>query len=135
MGTYLVVGTLGERYSQFFYDASSINVIITSIAFFVILSTIQLPKKLVPETFVEQAIQVPRASRIIQIISQNTLPIYLFHVMVLETLQKGYLGFKISVTTMNPFIEIPLITALTLFICLAVIVPLKKIPLVKRIIG
>ena len=55
--------------------------------------------------------------------------------MVLETLQKGYLGFKISVTTINPVIEIPLITVLTLLICLAVIVPLKKIPYVRRIVG
>jgi hypothetical protein len=54
---------------------------------------------------------------------------------VLETLQRGFLGFKISLNTMSPIIEIPLITAVTLFICLAVIVPLKKIPYVKRIIG
>jgi hypothetical protein len=55
--------------------------------------------------------------------------------MVLETLQKGYLGFKISVTTINPIIEIPVITAVTLFICLAVIIPLKKIPHVKKVLG
>jgi hypothetical protein len=55
--------------------------------------------------------------------------------MVLEALQKGFLGFKISVTTMNPIIEIPLITAVTLLICLAIIVPLKKIPYVRRVIG
>ena len=71
----------------------------------------------------------------LKLISQNTLPIFLFHVIVLESLQKGYFGFTISITKMNPIIEIPLITALTLLICLAVIVPLKKIPYVKRIIG
>ena len=134
MGTYIIVGTLGERYSQFFYDASSVNVIITSVVFFLILSTIQHPKTLVSVS-AEQAIRVPRTTRLIQVISQNTLPIYLFHVMVLETLQKGYLGFRISVTTINPVIEIPLITVITFFICLVVIVPLKKIPYVKRLIG
>jgi surface polysaccharide O-acyltransferase-like enzyme len=134
IGTYIIVGTLGERYSQFFFDASSVNVIITSVVFFLMLSTIQHPKTLVSGA-AEQAIRVPRTTRIIQVISQNTLPIYLFHVMVLETLQKGYLGFKISVTTINPVIEIPLITALTLFICLAVIVPLKKIPYVGKVLG
>ena len=134
LGTYLIVATLGERYSQFFFDASSINVIITSVAFFLILSTIRHPKAVLSEA-AEPAIQVPRTARIIQIISENSLPIYLFHVMVLEALQKGYLGFKMSVTTINPIIEIPLITILTLLICLAVIVPLKKIPYVKRIVG
>jgi len=63
------------------------------------------------------------------------LPIYLFHLIVLETFQKGYLGLKISVTNINPIIEIPLVTAVTLLICLAIIVPLKKLPYVKRIIG
>ena len=55
--------------------------------------------------------------------------------MVLEALQRGYLGFKISLTTMNLIIEIPLISDVTLFICLGVIIPLKKIPYVKRVIG
>jgi surface polysaccharide O-acyltransferase-like enzyme len=71
----------------------------------------------------------------LKLISENTLPIYLFHLIVLETFQKGYLGLKISVTNLNPIIEIPLVTTVTLFICLAIIVPLKKLPYVKRIIG
>ncbi len=126
LGTYFLVATLGESFTLFFHDASSANVIITSIAFFLILATFSRPKT---------AVHVPGANRVIQLISRNTLPIYLFHVIVLETLQRGYLGFTISVTTINPFIEIPLITALTLLICLAIIVPLKKIPYVNRVIG
>jgi surface polysaccharide O-acyltransferase-like enzyme len=134
MGTYFLVGTLGERYSQFFHDASSANVILTSVAFFLIISTFRRPKILIQDPS-RTAIPITHTNRILQLISQNTLPIYLFHVMVLETLQKGYLGFKISVTTINPIIEIPVITAVTLFICLAVIIPLKKIPHVKKVLG
>ncbi len=134
IGTYLIVGTLGERYSQFFYDASSANVIITSVVFFLILSTIR-QSETSPPKIAEPAIRIPNTTRIIQVISQNTLPIYLFHVMILEALQKGYFGFKISVTTINPVIEIPLITLVTLLICLAVIVPLKKIPYIKKVLG
>jgi surface polysaccharide O-acyltransferase-like enzyme len=55
--------------------------------------------------------------------------------MVMETLQKGYLGFKISLTTMNPVLEIPLVTAATLLISLGIIIPLKKIPYLSRLIG
>jgi len=69
------------------------------------------------------------------VISKNTLPIYLFHLIVLESLQNGYLGFKLSVTTLNPLVEIPLATAVTLAICLAVIVPLKKVPYLGRLLG
>ena len=126
IGTYFLVATLGEQYSQFFLDASSFSVIIASVSLFLILASI-------PNQTVEN--KIPRGSKALQVISQNTLPIYLFHIIVLETLQKGYLGFKISVTNLNPIIEIPIITAVTFLICLAIIVPLKKIPYVKRIIG
>lgn len=80
-------------------------------------------------------VKFPRGGRALKVVSQNSLPIYLLHVIVLEALQKGYLGFGISVTTINPIIEIPLITAVTPLICLAIIVPLKKLPYMKRILG
>jgi surface polysaccharide O-acyltransferase-like enzyme len=125
-GTYLIVGTLGEGYSLHLLDASSFSVILASGALFLLLAAI--PNQSVKARF-------PKGSKMLHVISMNTLSIYLFHVMVLEALQRGYFGFKLSVTTLNPIIEIPLIAAVTLLICLAVIVPLNKIPYVKRIIG
>lgn len=126
IGTYIIVGTIGERDSQFFYDAYSFSMIGASVALFLILSAV--PAGRLKERF-------PRGSRLLSLISQNTIPIYLFHMMILEALQKGFFGFQISLATMNPVLEVPLITAVTLLICLAVIYPLKKVPLVKRIIG
>jgi surface polysaccharide O-acyltransferase-like enzyme len=125
-GTYFLIATLGEQYSQFFLDASSFSVIIASVTLFLILASI-------PYQSIER--KIPRSSKVLQLISQNTLPIYLFHIIVLETLQRGYLGFQISVTNLNPIIEIPLITIVTLLICLAIIILIKKIPYVKTIIG
>jgi surface polysaccharide O-acyltransferase-like enzyme len=126
IGTYLTVGSLGEKFGAFFYDASSFNIIIASAALFLLL--LAIPNQALKEKF-------PSFSRLLHVISVNTLPIFLFHVMVLEALQRGYFGFTLSITSMNPILEIPLITALTLIICLAVILPLKKLPYVKRIIG
>lgn len=126
VGTYFLVGTIGEKFSTFFLDASNFSVIIASVALFLILAAI-------PNQAIET--KLPRGSRALRVISENSLPLYLFHVIILETLQNGYLGFRISLTTINPIIEIPLITAITLLICLAIIVPLKKLPYVKRIIG
>jgi len=126
IGTYFLIASLGEQYSQFFLDASSFSVIIASISLFLILTSI--PTQKIETRF-------PRGNRLLKLISENTLPIYLFHLIILETLQKGYLGLKISVININPIIEIPLVTAVTLLICLAIIVPLKKLPYVKRIIG
>jgi len=126
VGTYLVVGTMGEQFSQFFHDAYSFSMIGASVALFLLLAA--APSSTLEERF-------PRGSRVLRLISQNTIPIYLFHMMVLEALQKGFFGFQISLATMNPILEVPLITAVALLICLGVIYPLKKIPLVKKLIG
>ena len=126
LGTYFLVGTLGERFSQFVYDSCSVRIVIASIALFLLLLVIPAKHVMNHSSII---------NRFLHRFSQNTLAIYLFHVMVLEILQKGYLGFKISVTTMNQIIEIPLITAITLVVCLVVLAALKKIPYLKNIIG
>jgi surface polysaccharide O-acyltransferase-like enzyme len=126
IGTYLVVGTIGERFSLFFYDAYSFSMIGASVALFLLLAAV--PSNVLQKRF-------PRGSRVLRLIGQNTIPIYLFHMIVLEALQKGFFGFQISLATMTPVLEVPLITTVTLFICLGVIYPLKKIPLVKKLIG
>jgi surface polysaccharide O-acyltransferase-like enzyme len=126
LGTYFVIRILGEAYSQFFLTAISFNVILASITLFLVLAAI-------PSQAIET--KIPRGNKVLKVISENTLPIYLFHIIVLETLQKGVLGFRLSVTTMNPVLEIPLVTVVTLLICLAIIVPLKLLPYVRRVIG
>ncbi len=126
IGTYLLISTLGQYYGPFFLDASSFSVIIGSVTTFLILTAIP------PQTI---ETKYPRGNKILKVISENTLPLYLFHLIILETLQNGYLGFRISVTTLNPIIEIPLVTVITLLISLAIIVPLKKLPYVQKIIG
>ena len=125
-GTYLLTNTLGERYSAFFWDASSFSIIIASAALFFILAAI-------PNQKIET--KLPRFNQAVRIVSLNTLPIYLFHVIILETLQQGYLGLQISVTNLNPILSIPLLTGATLLLSIAIIVPLKKIPYVAKIIG
>jgi surface polysaccharide O-acyltransferase-like enzyme len=125
VGTYIVTATLGGSQQFFFYDNLSLSVILTSVTLFLLLSTVQN----------EKLCGFPRLNRVLHFISQNSLGIYLFHFMVIETLQNGYLGFRISVTTLNPIVGIPLLTGITLLICLLVIYPLRKIPLINKIIG
>jgi surface polysaccharide O-acyltransferase-like enzyme len=125
-GSYLVVATLGERFSQFFYDGFSVNIIVASASLFLLLLQVS-PQRL--------QTKYPKGNHILSVMSANTLPIFFFHVIVLESLRQGFLGFTLNITSINPFFAIPLSTALTLLICLAVIVPLKRIPYVKRLIG
>jgi hypothetical protein len=55
--------------------------------------------------------------------------------MVLESLQRGYFGFAINGNTINSIVGVPLITAVTLFVSLGIILLVKKIPYVKKIVG
>lgn len=82
--------------------------------------------------------QAPRQSagrKLLALISANTLGLFLFHVMVLETIQKGYLGFAINGNTLNSVVEVPLNTTIVLFVSLGILVGLKKVPGLSRLIG
>lgn len=97
-----------------------------SASLFLLLATV--PPNALAERF-------PRGNHVLHLICQNTIPIYQFHVMVLKALRRGLFGFQISLATITLTLEIPLIAALTPLICLGTICPLKKIPVVKRLVG
>ena len=124
--TYAVTALIGGHSSLFFLDYLSAPVFLAASSLFMLL------RKFSPSNL---EIRFPRSSKLIHFIGCNTLVIYLLHVMVLESIQKGYFGLHVSVNTMNPIVEIPLITVFTLFICLGIIFVLKRVPVVKKLIG
>lgn len=128
VGTYLIAATVGGTLTYFFHEYFSPTMILASVTLFMLLNTFHAPSN-------QMENRHPKSSWLLRKISENTLPIYLLHVMVLESLQRGYFGFTISSNTLNSIVEVPLISVVTLFICLGVIIPLKKIPGLKRIIG
>ena len=73
--------------------------------------------------------------KLIKIISVNTLGIFLIHVMINESIQKGFLGFTINRDILNPIIQVPLLAMVVLLISLAIIVLAKKVPYFNRLIG
>jgi surface polysaccharide O-acyltransferase-like enzyme len=124
-GTWLMrfnLSSLGQEY--FFFDNLSISVILTSITLYMILSKVSAdwPKN-------------PFVKRVLHLISINTLPIYLLHVIIMETLQRGYLGFKLSVTTINPVIGVPIIALITFIITFGLVLLMKRVPVLRTIIG
>jgi surface polysaccharide O-acyltransferase-like enzyme len=112
----------------FFQQYFSPALILASVMVFLLLLTIQPPS-------VQKEISPSKVNKLIKVISQNTLPIFLFHVMVLESLQSGYFGFAINGNTINSIIGVPLNTVITLFISLGIIILLKKVPYLKKLIG
>jgi surface polysaccharide O-acyltransferase-like enzyme len=112
--------------NNFFFGYLTVNVIIGSAALFLILL------KFRPDW---PGTNHATASRVVEAISKNTLPIFLFHVIILESFERGFFGFTLAFTTLNPIIEIPLITVLTFFITLGLVLLMRKVPILKKLIG
>ena len=127
LGTYAVTALVGGHSGFFFLDyLSSASLILASASLFLLLGKI-------PHSAVETSSS--RINRLICFIGQSTLSIYLLHVIILESFQKGYFGFQLSVNTINPIVEIPLITIITLFVSVGIIFLLKRVPVLKKIVG
>jgi len=110
----------------FFFDYLTANVIVASVSLFMILSKFKVDWP---------GSNHPRVSRFIHAISSNTLPIFLFHIIILESLQRGYFGFKLSLTIINPIIGVPLITIVTFFITFGLVLIMGKVHVLKKLIG
>jgi surface polysaccharide O-acyltransferase-like enzyme len=116
--------SVGEDY--FFFDYLSANIVIASVALFTLLSRFKADWP---------GSNHPRLSRVVRAISANTLPIYLFHVIILMSLQRGFFGFTLSLTTMNPIIGVPIITAATFVITFGLILIMKRVPVLRKLLG
>jgi surface polysaccharide O-acyltransferase-like enzyme len=128
--TYFVAMNIGGGTTYFFQEYLSPTMILAAIPFFLLLNNSQAAR------VEEQTTHHPGIRKILKVISENTLPIFLFHMMVIYALQNGlFFGFTLNGNTLNSIVGIPLMAGLTLLICLAVIVPLKRVPIVRRLIG
>jgi surface polysaccharide O-acyltransferase-like enzyme len=127
IGTY-ALATIGAAKMYFFQEYVSPTVILSAIMMFLLLLTAK-PVSIQPET------KPPKSNKLLKVVSENTLGIFFIHVIVLETIQNGYLGFALNRNTLNPIIEVPLMTVIVLFASLAILLLLKKIPYMNRIIG
>jgi surface polysaccharide O-acyltransferase-like enzyme len=128
LGTYVLATTKGGAGMYFFQEYVSPTVIFASVMVFLLLLTVKQP------TFQVET-KPSLINRLVRVIGQNTLAIFLLHVMILESIQNGYFGFAINRNTLNPAIEAPVMTVIVLFVSLAIILLLKKIPYLKNLIG
>ena len=117
---------VGVQRQNFFTDSLTANVIIASVALFMILLKFRPDWPGSNQTV---------GKRLVQAISRNTLPIFLFHVIILECFERGFFGFTLSPLTLNPILEIPLIAVLTFFITLGLVLIMRKVPILNKLIG
>ena len=128
IGTYALAATVGGAEQFFFQEYLSPTLILASIMLFLLTLTIQ-------PSSARKMHRSFAGNKLVRVITVNSLPLFLFHVMILESLQRAYFGLAINGNTINSIIGVPLNTALTLFISLGIIILLKKIPYLKKLIG
>jgi surface polysaccharide O-acyltransferase-like enzyme len=126
--TYLLTEVVGGSEMYLFQQYFSPTVILSSAMVFLLLLTIQPPS-------IQKERDSSIVSKLMRVIGANTLPLYLFHPILMESIRNGYLGFAINREIINPMFEIPLVTIITLFVSLGIILLLRKIPFLRRLIG
>ena len=128
LGTYVLASAGGGGEGMYFFqEYLSPTVVLASVMVFLLLLTIKPPS-------IQQQTSPSKINQLIKLISQNTLGIYFVHVIVIETIQRGYLGFMLNRDILNPIIEVPILTVIVLFVSLAIILLLKKIPYLNKIV-
>jgi surface polysaccharide O-acyltransferase-like enzyme len=111
----------GQTY--FFTFNLSANIVLASVAVYLLLAKYP-PNWPGPKR--------PVLDRLVKLISANTLAIFFMHIIVLEILHSE---FQLFLNQMPAIFEIPLVAAATLFICLGVILAVKKVPVFGKLIG
>lgn len=108
---------MNNRFSGYFYDYLSPNVIISSVGFFLITKNIRIKSSIMRRFFAE--------------ISSHSYGIYLVHVLILTIMSLIGIDWQL----MNPIISIPLTTSICLTISFAIINFLRRIKYCKYISG
>jgi surface polysaccharide O-acyltransferase-like enzyme len=126
LGAYFSTALIGERVTTFFHESLSLNLIVASVAVYLLLTS-------VPSSRIKS--RYSKVNSALEGVGGNTLPIYLMHYIFLESLMFGFFGFTLNATVLNPIIGIPLLTALTFGLTTLSVYVLKKVPFAKFLIG
>jgi len=128
MATFFVAKFNGDVI-YFFQESNSPTIILAAVSLFMLLNSYAKP---------QSALQAEKPSwrqRVLQVISENSLAIYLFHMMALSLIKNGFFGFTLHGRNVDAIIGAPLLATLTLLLSLIIVILLKKIPGLRKIVG
>ena len=134
-GVWVMQYPLGGLTQPDFFDYLAANVIVGSVALFMILMNFHPDRAENNNSLATRVAQKINDSRFAQAVGRNTLPIFLFHVIILDCFEMGFFGFTLSFATLNPIIEIPIIAVLTFFITFGLVLLMRKVPILNKLIG
>lgn len=106
----------------FFLNNLGFNMVIVSIGMFLFL------KSLPWETIFQR---LPLVAWAVKLLASCSLGVYFVHVLIMEAIGSGRFGIEINSMTFSPLIGIPLTAGVTLALSVAVILVIKRIPVLK----
>ena len=115
----------GGKFDTNLFDYLKWHVILLSLVGFIVFKNAAL--------FIEQRIS-PAVEQILVTVSKATFGIYLVHIMVLRFMNDGIFGFRLYTDSFHPLFAIPVTALISFIISFAIIYPLKKIPLLNKIV-
>lgn len=125
LGTYVLTKNNDGVFVPHLYSYYAPNVMVTSIAIFILFMNIDWEKIVGKNNIVK---------RIISSLSNTSFGIYLVHLLVLSIISSGDMGIIVDVASFNPIIAIPLVSLITFIISHFVVTILQKIPLLRAIV-
>jgi surface polysaccharide O-acyltransferase-like enzyme len=112
-------------FDNFFVLNDSFNLVIAAVCLFIFLKSLDY----------DRIFRVlPFLRTIIMWISTCSLGIYFIHVMIIELLASGRLGFKLDALAFQPLLAIPLTSILVMGLSILFVSLLQRIPIVRNIV-
>ncbi|CAN5532536.1 acyltransferase family protein [soil metagenome] len=112
-------------FDNFFVLNDSFNLVIVALGLFLIFKSIDYELLFHKFFFLE---------KIVLWISSCSLGVYFVHVVIIEELAGGRLGFILNANSFNPLISIPAISLLVMVLSVGATMLLKQVPLVRNIV-
>lgn len=76
-----------------------------------------------------------KIEKVITVIAEASMGIYLIHPMLLYYIRNGVFGvFLLSPSFLSPIVSVPLVTALLFVVSLIIVITMQKIPLIRKIV-
>lgn len=118
----LFLSQASGQLDQFYYGYLSLNCILAAFAWFLLFQKIPFEKVYA---------RVPWLKQVIVVGSSISFSIYLMHILVLELLGSGKLGFVLVAKTINPIFGVTISMVAALAICTVVILVMRRIPFLR----
>jgi surface polysaccharide O-acyltransferase-like enzyme len=123
-GTYLLLRQKGE-YDPYFYEYLSPNVIIMSLAAYLLLRWLPY------ERFYTK---LPWLSRLVAILCITSFGVYMVHVLLLSILKGGRVGFVLSGASIAPGVGILLTFLVVMPLSIGIVYLMQRIPILKHLV-